>query len=81
MNKKTNKTRKNKKEGCELHQTLFKDEKQKMGQYGRKLTIISQKMESKSIEKKYHRLRKKCFLKIIKRYFNLENFTTLSGKA
>ena len=47
------------------------------------ITKISQKMKNKnlSIEKKCYRMREKRFIIIIRKYFNLENFASLSRKV
>ena len=48
------------------------------------ITKISQKMKSKnllSIEKKCYRMRQKRFIIIIRKYFNLEKFASLSRKV
>ena len=67
------------KKTCGRYQNLSKEEKQEKQQNGCELyknLLEDKKMNWLSIEKKY-KMRKKCFVVVIRKYFNLEKCTSL----
>ena len=72
------------KKARERYQNLSKEEKEKKQQYGReRYKNFSEDEKNKLVEyrKKYYRIRKKHFIIIMSKYFNLENFASLLGKV
>ena len=67
------------KKACEKYQNLFKDEKEKERQYScESYKNLSEDEKNKLFDyrKKYYKMKKKRFIIIIRKHFNLESFAS-----